>query len=121
MERQLGNLSKQLSTAADDITHKARQSQQLLEDHFTDLREQVFTSLERREAELLSQLDQQVELKQGILQEHREEVAMAVAKVMACQEEGKDHIMYRLGVCVVCVCVYVVCVVCLCSVCVCVV
>ena len=91
VERHLGNLSKQLSTAADDITHKARQSQQVLEDHFTDLREQVFTLLERREAELLSQLDQQVELKQGILQEHREEVAMAVAKVMACQEEGKEN------------------------------
>ena len=53
----------------------------------------MFTLLERREAELLSQLDQQVELKQGILQEHREEVAMAVAKVMACEEEGKGVVL----------------------------
>ena len=47
--------------------------------------------LERREAILLSQLDQQVELKQEMLQEQREEVAIAFSKVMACQEEGECH------------------------------
>ena len=45
--------------------------------------------LERREAELLSQLDQQVELKQEMLKEQREEVAIAFSKVMACQEESE--------------------------------
>jgi len=60
----------------------------MLEDHFTELRGQVLTLLERREAILLSQLDQQVELKQEMLQEQREEVAIAFSKVVACQEEG---------------------------------
>ena len=82
-------MSKQLSTAVDDITIKARQSQQILEDHFSELRGQILALLERREAILLSQLDQQVELKQEMLQEQREEVAIALSKVMACQEEGK--------------------------------
>ena len=45
--------------------------------------------LERRETTLLTQLDQQVELKQEMLQEQREEVAIALSKVMACQEEGE--------------------------------
>ena len=89
LERHFGNMSKQLSTAVDDITIKARQSQQILEDHFSELRGQILALLERREAILLSQLDQQVELKQEMLQEQREEVAIALSKVMACQEEGK--------------------------------
>ena len=89
LERHLGNISKQLSTAADDITARAHQSQQILEGHFSELRGQLLTLLERREAVLLSQLDQQVELKQEMLQEQREEVAIALSKVIACQEEGK--------------------------------
>lgn len=87
LERHLGNISKQLSTAADDITARAHQSQRILEGHFSELRGQLLTLLERREAVLLSQLDQQVELKQEMLQEQREEVAIALSKVIACQEE----------------------------------
>lgn len=79
-----------MSTAVDEINTKARHSQHLLEQHFTELRGQLLTVLERREAVLLSQLDQQVELKQEMLQEQREEVAIAHSKVMACQEEGKN-------------------------------
>lgn len=89
LERNLGNASKQLSTAVDEITSKAHHSQLQLEEHFTELRGQLLTLLERREAVLLSQLDQQVELKQEMLQEQREEVAIALSKVIACQEEGK--------------------------------
>lgn len=88
LERHLGNVSKQLSSAVDDITNKARHSQQILENHFSELKGELLTVLERREAVLLSQLDQQVELKQEMLQEQREEVAIALSKVIACQDEG---------------------------------
>ena len=69
-----------------------------MEGHFNELRGQVLALLERREAILLSQLDQQVELKQEMLQEQREEVAIAFSKVMACQEEGE----YKLTIYHIC-------------------
>lgn len=99
LERHLSNISKQLSTAVDDITNKAHHSQHILESHFGELRGQVLALLERRENILLSQLDQQVELKQEMLQEQREEVAIALSKVMACQEEGEYKLYHIQDMC----------------------
>lgn len=55
---------------------------------FTEIRNNFHAALERREAELLTLVDRQVEVKQEMLGELRMEVAAARAKVLAAREEG---------------------------------
>ena len=53
-----------------------------------EIRNNFHAALERREAELLTLVDRQVEVKQEMLGELRMEVAAARAKVLAAREEG---------------------------------
>ena len=53
-----------------------------------EVRNDFHAALERREAELLTLVDRQVEVKQEMLGELRLEVAAARAKVLAAREEG---------------------------------
>ena len=54
-----------------------------------EIKKSYLASLERREAMLLSLVDRQVDVKQEMLAEMRLEVAVARARVLAAQEEGK--------------------------------
>ena len=53
-----------------------------------EIKNDFHVALERREAELLTLVDRQVEVKQEMLGELRLEVAAARAKILAAREEG---------------------------------
>lgn len=55
-----------------------------------EVRKSYLTSLEHREAVLLTLVDRQVEVKQEMLEEMRLEVAAARARVLAAKEEGME-------------------------------
>lgn len=59
----------------------------------SEIKDDFHAALERREAELLTLVDRQVEVKQEMLGELRLEVAAARAKVLAAREEGEIKIL----------------------------
>ena len=70
--------------------NQSRTCDQLLFLH-SDIKNDFHAALERREAELLTLVDRQVEVKQEMLGELRLEVAAARAKVLAAREEGETE------------------------------
>ena len=55
----------------------------------SEIRDELITMLEHREALLLCLLDKQVEKREKILKEQRMELAVARARVLATKEEGE--------------------------------
>lgn len=80
----------ELGEAGSTLVESARKCEEKLEKHFAELREQVLSSLERRETVLLSSLDHQVELHQEMIAQQREELALMRAKLIATTEEAKQ-------------------------------
>ena len=81
---------KEAAYSSEHVVESALKCEEQLERHFGELKRDLVTALERREAILLAQLDRQVEMQQDILQSKKEELAFMRTLVLAAIEEGES-------------------------------